>query len=618
MKKAIRIVAAVLVSAALAAAAFGQPASNSPQRLIVLFKPGSEPLPDIAAMGGIVEFNLADRMVVTVPAEAVAAIRSNPRVQYVQRSGAPASINSESLPVVPSSGPGQWSTGAYVYDGAGNISAIGTGAEPNSDARTNAYTYDKVGRLVSGTANYAAGNRSEIYAYDPFGNMTSRTPAGSPPVTFQIDSATNRTGLHNEPGRYDAGGNEISDPAISATRRFDPLNMMTYKHTGGVEENYVYTPDDQRIGVLTAASHTWTWSLRDEGGALLRQYSSSETALNADWLWVEDYVYAGGHLLGAERMASQGGRRHFHLDHLGTPRLITGSDAAATLIARHDYLPFGEEVTLIDSERLAGFDRVEPLEFAGHESDFGGSLAATLDYMHARYYRPTQGRFLSIDPSTDLDKTVHDPQLWNRYSYVRNNPIGNTDPDGKICVPCAVVGGFVGVGYESYRQVRSGEPVNNRRLFAALGLGAAAGATLGAAAEAAPIVYSSVIGNPAGIVTATTIAGGVLGVDVPNINPAEVRFTQDSIKSTFKDGRAISEMVEGLKSGALKAEEIKPIRVFMNEGKMFSLDNRRLYALKEAGVKNVRAVWATAEEIAKELPRKLTTENMGESVRVRQ
>ncbi|HEX8618501.1 MAG TPA: RHS repeat-associated core domain-containing protein [Thermoanaerobaculia bacterium] len=41
--------------------------------------------------------------------------------------------------------------------------------------------------------------------------------------------------------------------------------------------------------------------------------------------------------------------------------------------------------------------------------------------------------FLSVDPvwvSTDLRQ----PQSWNRYSYVRNNPINRIDPDGRADV----------------------------------------------------------------------------------------------------------------------------------------------------------------------------------------
>ena len=108
----------------------------------------------------------------------------------------------------------------------------------------------------------------------------------------------------------------------------------------------------------------------------------------------------------------------------------------------------------------------------------------------------TTGRFLSVDPiweSADLAA----PQSWNRYSYVRNNPIGNTDPDDRICVPCAgvgsAIGGLVAVGRESYRQVRSNQPVDNARLLKAFAVGAALGGAIGAAA---PAVYQTAMLHP--------------------------------------------------------------------------------------------------------------------------
>jgi hypothetical protein len=39
------------------------------------------------------------------------------------------------------------------------------------------------------------------------------------------------------------------------------------------------------------------------------------------------------------------------------------------------------------------------------------------------------GRFLSVDPGVDTDQ--EDPQSWNQYAYVRNNPVGRRDPDGR-------------------------------------------------------------------------------------------------------------------------------------------------------------------------------------------
>ncbi|MEO6805325.1 MAG: RHS repeat-associated core domain-containing protein [Edaphobacter sp.] len=54
-----------------------------------------------------------------------------------------------------------------------------------------------------------------------------------------------------------------------------------------------------------------------------------------------------------------------------------------------------------------------------------------LDYFGARYYGSSMGRFMSPDDGSDQDIT--NPQSFNLYSYVQNNPLTNTDPDGQTC-----------------------------------------------------------------------------------------------------------------------------------------------------------------------------------------
>jgi hypothetical protein len=56
--------------------------------------------------------------------------------------------------------------------------------------------------------------------------------------------------------------------------------------------------------------------------------------------------------------------------------------------------------------------------------------------MHARYYKPYWGRFLSVDPVLNIKGSLRKPQAWNRYSYVMNNPVRYTDPDGRECGGC--------------------------------------------------------------------------------------------------------------------------------------------------------------------------------------
>jgi RHS repeat-associated protein len=52
-----------------------------------------------------------------------------------------------------------------------------------------------------------------------------------------------------------------------------------------------------------------------------------------------------------------------------------------------------------------------------------------LDDFGARYYSSAMGRFTSPDPLLNSGKPW-DPQSWNRYSYVRNNPLARIDPTG--------------------------------------------------------------------------------------------------------------------------------------------------------------------------------------------
>ncbi len=51
--------------------------------------------------------------------------------------------------------------------------------------------------------------------------------------------------------------------------------------------------------------------------------------------------------------------------------------------------------------------------------------------MHARYCSPYLGRFANVDPALNSAFRMN-PQSWNRYSYVENNPVKYIDSDGEI------------------------------------------------------------------------------------------------------------------------------------------------------------------------------------------
>lgn len=334
-------------------------------------------------------------------------------------------LSSLAMPAVllaQSSGPLTWTSGEYKYDGAGNIVSIGTASAPGTQGyRT--YGYDSVTRLTKAQIGVTPAVVHE-YAYDVYGNRTAyaynQQWTGVP-----VSGASNRF----TDATYDATGNQLTRGSTSAT--YDGFGMLTsYRFDGLNVQKTVYNAKDERIGVMRGSE--WTWSFRDSGARVLRQYRSSSTNPGATWRWVEDFVYRGGALLGSERVPDQGGRRHYHLDHLGTPRLVTG--AAGAVISEHDVLPFGEDRTTVGQQAAKGFDREQPHRFTGHERDFDNTQpndsSSYVDYMHARSYTAKTGRFLSVDPtwaSADAGK----PQSWNRYVYVMNNPVNLTDPDGK-------------------------------------------------------------------------------------------------------------------------------------------------------------------------------------------
>jgi RHS repeat-associated protein len=230
---------------------------------------------------------------------------------------------------------------------------------------------------------------------------------------------------------YNEAGAVLSDGSYTFT--YDALDQplsKIYNNNNATQEYYIYTPNDERIGVQ---SHGWWWwSIRDESGKVLRQYKSSATNPSTPALWVEDFIWRDGLLLGSQRPTEMGGRRHFHLDHLGSPRLITSD--SGQMVSYHDYYPFGDEKSSIWQEgpSAGGFDREEPMKFTGHERDYASGMGAedgrAVDYMHARYYSATAGRFLSVDPMLG-DSYV--PQSWNRYAYVRNNSMLFNDPTGR-------------------------------------------------------------------------------------------------------------------------------------------------------------------------------------------
>jgi len=113
---------------------------------------------------------------------------------------------------------------------------------------------------------------------------------------------------------------------------------------------------------------------------------------------------------------SSGLDHYRHSDWLGSTRLT--STPSRTVSSTVAYAPFGET--------YAQSGTADP-SFTGMNSD---TTSGDYDFP-ARYYS-IQGRWPSPDPAGLAAVDPSNPhQSWNRYAYVRNNPLSYTDPTGE-------------------------------------------------------------------------------------------------------------------------------------------------------------------------------------------
>jgi RHS repeat-associated protein len=108
---------------------------------------------------------------------------------------------------------------------------------------------------------------------------------------------------------------------------------------------------------------------------------------------------------------------YYYTDPQGT--VLATADATGNVTSASDYRPYGTQAL--------GTPEQGP-SYTGHVNDTDSGLV----YMQARYYDPSIGRFLSVDPKAPKSG---DLTSVSRFAYANNSPIGNTDPDGRQSVP---------------------------------------------------------------------------------------------------------------------------------------------------------------------------------------
>ncbi len=311
------------------------------------------------------------------------------------------------------------------------------------------YEYDDLNRIKEDngvqkdTANNWTTPHKQSFNYDQWGNRTINAGgtwgANINNKAFEPDVLTNRL---SKPGPdscgpmtfsgmcYDKAGNQVFDDYSTLTtmsgglREYDGENRLT-KANGPAGFNYYgYDADGQRTRrvVWDAGMLKEFWQVYSFDGELIAEYPANGAASTPQ----KEYGYRNGQLLVA---AGCDIARWLVADHLGTPRIEVDVTGSLANVRRHDYLPFGEELTVgMGNSSL----RSAPMGYAADcvRQKFGSQERDNetgLDFFQSRYFSSTQGRFTK--PDTYGGRQTN-PQTLNLYAYVLNNPLKWIDPTG--------------------------------------------------------------------------------------------------------------------------------------------------------------------------------------------
>jgi len=311
------------------------------------------------------------------------------------------------------------------------------------------FNYDSLNRLIAGMP--AAGNsinngNNLCWSYDPFGNRTAQSSQSAPcPTLPSVPTPTVNYNANNQVTggvlTYDAAGDVKFDTSTGNTYLYDGEGRIcavksepvpgTYTMT-----QYIYDAEGTRVAKGTIANwaagcNTTTNGFTPTNSYVIGPSGEQMTETDGNGNWIHSNVYAGGMLIATYDMApTSAPALHFQLeDWLGSRREQT--DIFGNPEETYTTLPFGDGMaTTIVSGAPPSADDAAENHFTGKERD----TESGNDYFGARYYASSMGRFMSPDwsstPAAIPFADPADPQSLNQYSYVKNNPLNRTDPNG--------------------------------------------------------------------------------------------------------------------------------------------------------------------------------------------
>ncbi len=270
-------------------------------------------------------------------------------------------------------------------------------------------------------------NYSRGFNYDEFGNMSV-----SEDGTIAVKSGLTPVSGGSLPNPYDPGTNRLLGSAYGYDARGDMTTLGTTTMTYDAEGRQISTTDSGVSG------QSISYAFDAEGQRVAKQVAGGATVIDVHDAFGQLAVeYSSASLTPACNTC------YLAYDGVGSVRLIT--DENGGVVARHDYLPYGEEIPngLAGRNGNFGFPSNLTQGFTGQELDGATSTmssgTAELEYFNARHMSAVLGSFTQPDPM-QAGADFLNPQSWNGYAYVLGNPIGNADPSGA----CSVVLGGIG------------------------------------------------------------------------------------------------------------------------------------------------------------------------------
>jgi RHS repeat-associated protein len=279
---------------------------------------------------------------------------------------------------------------------------------------TQTYRYDSLDRLTEAKETNPNGgqNWQQTFNYDRFGNRIGRSQTiGTQQLAINsqtlptIDSSTNRFNL-GQGFEYDKAGNITKDSSTGIVREF------------------VFNGDNKQVHVKDASGNPIGTYFYDGAGKRVKKTTSLETTI---------FVYdASGKLVSeySTQLSQNPTISYLTTDQLGTPRVITNKQGE--VISRRDMMPFGEDLLVGIGARSTLLkygvtdDEIRQ-KFTGYQKD----KETNLNFAEARYYSNQFGIFTAVDPLLASGKSTN-PQTFNRYVYVGDNPLRRIDPNGLI------------------------------------------------------------------------------------------------------------------------------------------------------------------------------------------